>query len=516
MRRFADGVEQFAFVIRVNCQGFLEPAGRDIELLAASGAERLGTFGDENAIHALALRAVRRETVAVRQVAVIFWKHPAICQFDVAVFGESFHLFQIAVVKPPFVFGKTILCDPKPVTGSESDFTGFINLEMSSHVQRERSRPAILPLDCNTAGIVCFYRDLFTTPEASRILMKLNDHAGLIIPGIGALRLRPLQVFQLNQLALIRAELLGSFQFRADFSRHSLAFRVRRRNDQGRLARLHRCRIINGQRLMPFIIIRQRRHLGLGTEFLGADCWYLPKVQGGQVRKPVQRVLDCWLRVAGLRTDYRVSKEIGTEAVRRKVNRWLEGKNQPTLQEFYQLVDEFSYKVKWLDEPGSWKARFTLACAAQRAWDNIDSFFKPVCPAPARQLARTFCDLAGKSVLDDKQGLLTLPDIFFASCLLQSRLEQEGKLEEIIAPARQNRNASFGMEVPDEEIEQWRRQTEWEGNPGNWFLEFIRKQAIETGHFKRGNHPDLKEYLFTLGIGELNRLVREQNKKAGK
>jgi hypothetical protein len=100
--------------------------------------------------------------------------------------------------------------------------------------------------------------------------------------------------------------------------------------------------------------------------------------------------------------------------------------------------------------------------------------------------------------------------------LLQSRLEQEGKLEEIIAPARQNRNASFGMEVPDEEIEQWRRQTEWEGNPGNWFLEFIRKQAIETGHFKRGNHPDLKEYLFTLGIGELNRLVREQNKKAGK
>lgn len=269
------------------------------------------------------------------------------------------------------------------------------------------------------------------------------------------------------------------------------------------------------------LIVRRRQHLGLGTEFAGANCWYLPQVDGRQVRKPVQRVLDCWLRVAGLRTDYRVSKEIGTEAVRRKVNRWLEGKNQPTLQEFYQLVDEFSGKVKWLDEPNSWKARFTLACAAQRAWDKVDCFFKPVCPAPARQLARMFCDLAGKPVLNDEQGLLTLPDTFFASCLLQSRLEQEGKLEEIIAPARQNRSASFGLEVPDEEIEQWRRQTEWEASPGNWFLDFIRKQPDDIRNAKRGDHPTetplaLKEHLFNLGIEELNRLVREQNKKAGK
>ncbi|MGH7976789.1 MAG: hypothetical protein ACREDS_00280 [Limisphaerales bacterium] len=265
-----------------------------------------------------------------------------------------------------------------------------------------------------------------------------------------------------------------------------------------------------------YLIIRRKQHLGLGTEFLGVNCWYLPQMAGQKVRKPVQRVLDCWLRVAGLRTDYRVSKEIGTETVRRKVNRWLEGKNQPTLLELYQLIDEFSGKVKWLDEPDSWKARFTLACAAQRAWDKVDSFFKPVCPAPARQLTRTFCDLAGKPVLNDERGLLTLPDTFFASCLLQSCLKQEGKLEEILAPARQNRNASFGVEDPDEKIEKWRRQAEWEANPGNWFLEFIQKQATAKGHFKRGGHTALKEHLFNLGIEELNRLVREQNKRAGR
>ena len=61
---------------------------------------------------------------------------------------------------------------------------------------------------------------------------------GLIIPGIGALRFRPLQVFQLKKLAFVRAEFLGGFQFRPDFPRHPLAFRVRRRNDQSRLASL--------------------------------------------------------------------------------------------------------------------------------------------------------------------------------------------------------------------------------------------------------------------------------------
>ena len=71
VRGFADSLKQLVFVIRVNRQRLLEPAGRYIKLFAASRPERFGTFGLENAVHALALRTVRREAIAVRQISVI-------------------------------------------------------------------------------------------------------------------------------------------------------------------------------------------------------------------------------------------------------------------------------------------------------------------------------------------------------------------------------------------------------------------------------------------------------------
>ena len=81
-----------------------------------------------------------------------------------------------------------------------------------------------------------FYRDPFPTLESGEVLVKLNDLPGLIIAAIGALRLRPLQIFQLNEFVFVSGELSGGFQLRPDFPRHPLAFRVRRRDDQGRLA----------------------------------------------------------------------------------------------------------------------------------------------------------------------------------------------------------------------------------------------------------------------------------------
>lgn len=269
------------------------------------------------------------------------------------------------------------------------------------------------------------------------------------------------------------------------------------------------------------LIIRQRRHLGLGTEFLGESCWYLPEMAGRQVRKPVHRVLDCWLRVAGLRTDYRVSKEMGTEAVRRKVNRWLEGRNLPTLGELHNLADSFSAKVSWLDEPDSWKARFTLACAAQRAWDKVDEVFKPLCATPSVKLAQKFRDLASRQIFHDDQGLLVLPDTFFAACLVQARLQKDGSFEKIIAPARKERRATFGPDVPDAQIEQWKQQAERDANPGNWFVGFLRDKAIAAGRLRSKDDAMqtqfvLKEFLFDLGIEELNQLLRRENEKAGK
>lgn len=295
--------------------------------------------------------------------------------------------------------------------------------------------------------------------------------------------------------------------------------------------RLQSCRISNLDVMWPLaehvlvptahLIIRQRCHLGLGTEFLGERCWYLPESVGRQVRKPVQRVLDCWLRVAGLRTDYRVSKEIGDEAVRRKVNRWLDGKNQPTLAELHGLVDEFSAKVSWLDEPDSWKARFTLACAAHKAWNRVDDVYRAVCPTPALKLAQKFRALFSQPILHDDEGLLVLTDTFFAVCLLQTRLQNAGTFEKIIAPARKERHATFGPDVPDAQIEQWKKQAERDANPGNWFLHFLRNKAVAAGRLRPDNDPMqaqfvLKEYVFDLGIEELNHFLPRENAKAGK
>ena len=173
---------------------------------------------------------------------------------------KPFHLFQIAIVQPLFFLGKTVLRNPNPVTGSQGDLPGLINLETRRHVHRERCRPAILPLDHDAAGIVCFYRDPLPTPEPGDVLMELDDLPGLIIAGIGALRFRPLQIFELDKLALIRAEFLGGFQFRPNFARHPLAFRVRRRNDQGRLVFADGRSVIRRQRLMPLVGIHFPQH----------------------------------------------------------------------------------------------------------------------------------------------------------------------------------------------------------------------------------------------------------------
>ncbi len=267
------------------------------------------------------------------------------------------------------------------------------------------------------------------------------------------------------------------------------------------------------------LIIRKKHRCGLGTEFLGQNCWYLPERAGTKIRKPVQRVLDCWLRVAGLRTDYRVSKEIGNEAVRRKVNRWLEGENQPTLDELYGLVDEFSAKVSWLDEPASWKARFTLACAAQRAWNEVDDTFQSVCRFPSLKLADKFRALASQPILQDDRELLVLADTFFAVSLLQNSLQKKGRLDEIIAPSRKERRASFGPEIPDVEIDLWKLQAESDSKPGNWFLRYVRDEAIRKGGFTHDDNPmeaeAVRDYIFELGIEELNRLLNQTKGNAG-
>ncbi|HPV23002.1 MAG TPA: hypothetical protein PLJ65_02405 [Casimicrobium sp.] len=318
--------------------------------------------------------------------------------------------------------------------------------------------------------------------------------------------------------------------------------RIRPLVRKGDTSDVHVWWLITKHVLMPtaHLIVRVRQHCGIGTEFAGdipqtpaerertrpdpeflrGGCWYLPERDGRKVRKPVQRVLDCWLRVAGLRTDYRVSKEIGSASVRKKVNGWLSGEHHPTLGDLHKLVDEFAGKVVWLDTPDSWKARFTLACAVQRAWDEVDSMFRSVCPYPAVRLAKDFRELASKPVLHDTNGLLVLPDTYFATQLWQERLEREGRLQDIIAPAQRHRGATFSRRVSDKRIEQWKRQAEYDANPGNWFLDFVWREAIAAKRIKRRANPmnlqyEIKQFLFGIGVAELNQLLHANKKGAG-
>ena len=86
-------------------------------------------------------------------------------------------------------------------------------------------------------------------------------------------------------------------------------------------------------------IVHRRHRWGLGSELRAGDCWYLPESVKGEVHKPIQRVLDRWLRVAGFKTAYGVTKQLvsnksgnaGLDDTRwqnwkKNMERWLAGK----------------------------------------------------------------------------------------------------------------------------------------------------------------------------------------------
>ncbi len=256
---------------------------------------------------------------------------------------------------------------------------------------------------------------------------------------------------------------------------------------------------------------------GLGTEMRASTCWYVPEIVDVKItKKPVQRVLEYWLRATGFRRPNGLSKEIG-ESNRRKVSNWLEGKPVGSLQELHLLVDQFKEQIAWLDGSESWKARFTLACAIQKAWDEADRFFKSVVPNPSLKLAEAFGALATKRFLQDDNGILVGPNTFFATRLVAMRLERQGKLRKIFANVRGGCKMSFGPEVPDEEIQATRKKIEWETNPGNWFVAHLAKRARRAGLIKSTPSMDygssIRNYLFDLGVKELNQLLEKRGRR---
>lgn len=264
------------------------------------------------------------------------------------------------------------------------------------------------------------------------------------------------------------------------------------------------------------LIVIQNRRRGLGTEFEGADCWYLPEKNGNLTQSPIQRVLDRWLRVAGFRTAYGVSKKMKSEPLRRKVDRWRQGESVPTLQSLWHLIGKYPQEVSWLDNSEAWKARFTLACAVQEALDHADDYFKSDAGSAAR-LLEIFRTNIRQEFFEDDGGILVLEDIFWAVRLIESRLRAEGKFDRLFAkmpPA--NYHKEWPRKVSDQEIERWQRRREFLSKRGNWFIASLVKAARKANRIGTVQSLDdsynLKEFVFELGINELNRLLAERRK----
>ncbi len=285
-----------------------------------------------------------------------------------------------------------------------------------------------------------------------------------------------------------------------------------------------------------FIKLVAEWQYGLGTEFQAETCWYLPVKADGRTVKPIARVLDCWLRVAGFRTAYGVSHNLGRskptkralderteklwKAWKKSVERWLSGKPVQSVQSLHRLVGAFAKNVSWLDDSDNWRARFTLAFGVQNVCDAMDDSFSAVCGDSSLMLADMLRRISDERLVCDDDKLLAGSHSFFAARLFQRRLQKEGEWEKAVGSAPKSMSRSFPPEASDEEIATFQRQMDWQMNPGNWFLQFIKDRAFSDGRLKRKKHSAedfaaLEAYIFEIGVAELNRLLASKRKEAG-
>lgn len=247
---------------------------------------------------------------------------------------------------------------------------------------------------------------------------------------------------------------------------------------------------------------------GLGSEFESSRCWYLPDSNG---RKPIPRVLDCWLRSIGYRTAHGVSRRMGDAdgVLRRRIDKWLTGKPVPTLEKLHGLVHQFEEEVRWLDTPDDWKARFTLACAMQNLGDEMDEFFKTLQTESSLRLAEGIRVIEKEGIVTDDNRILAGTNTFFATRLFQRRLKDEKKWEsEVAARVPKKAGKSFPADASVEEINQSRAELFRQSNAGNWLLGLMKKQSSRcNAAASLGNDGGLEERILNLGIQELNLIL---------
>ena len=234
--------------------------------------------------------------------------------------------------------------------------------------------------------------------------------------------------------------------------------------------------------------LAQECRRGLGNEFLGEICWYLPIKSRGRIEKPLPRVLDYWMRVAGFQTTYQIAKASGQISLRRKIDRWLNDGIFPDPKILQRLAKKFAARTSWLDEPDTWKARLMMACAMQNVCDLMDEYFKPVKKDSSLVMVKMFKRISKECIGCDDNKILAADHNFFAARLVQLRWRKNGKRK---------------PNLPEQ---------------GNSVLDKIRNMAIADGFIKHGkssveNDIMLDEYLFELGVRELNQRLCSRRKK---
>ena len=286
-----------------------------------------------------------------------------------------------------------------------------------------------------------------------------------------------------------------------------------------------------------FIKMVEEWRLGLGTEWLGETCWYLPAKSDHEIQKPISRVLDCWLRVAGFRTAYGVSQSLTRgkpnkssldeqtekrwKTRKKSVERWRNGKPVQSVHKLHRLVETFAPNVAWLDEPDGWKARFTLAFAMQNLCDAMDEAFESTSKQPSLALADMLRRIANERITCDDSKRLAATDTFFASRLIQRQMRADGEWEKMVGQIPKSAGRAFPPEASDDEIARCRDEISWRMNSGNWFLEHLEQKAIAAGRLKPdgascADYVALDSYIFDLGVEELNKLLDSKRKEAGK
>lgn len=276
-----------------------------------------------------------------------------------------------------------------------------------------------------------------------------------------------------------------------------------------------------------FIHLINAHRDGLGPEFAGEKCWYFPIREGSKIVKPIPRLLDYWSRTSALFTPYRTgfrfvsrvkneSVELANkrDSIKKRFERWRSGDDLPTLDDLHRFLDDAGSDVAWLDDPAAWKARFTLAMATHSIADAIDEMFSEIQPHASLILAGAMGKIATEGIVCDDEKKLADPTVFFAVRLWQLKLKRDGHWQKIISASTAN-PPPFPAYTTVEADEAHRRKIHWQINPGNHVLEAIKTTAATDGVSR--HHPfALNDYLFELGVSELNRMLAAEKKKAGR